>query len=99
MRWAVAMVARYDIRATSPTLIAEGPNAMPARRTSRVAAVGATATLLFIGYVVAAPVASAAAARYAITDLGSLGTGDLSVATAINNAGQVVGYSNPTPST
>jgi probable HAF family extracellular repeat protein len=73
---------------------------MPARRTSRVTAVGATATLLFIGYAVAAPIASAAAtARYAITDLGSFGTGDLSVATAINNAGQIVGYSNPTPST
>jgi probable HAF family extracellular repeat protein len=34
--------------------------------------------------------------KYAITDLGTLGTGDISVATAINNAGTVVGNVNPT---
>jgi probable HAF family extracellular repeat protein len=73
---------------------------MQAWWTSRVAEVGATTMFLFIGYAVPAPVASGATtARYTITDLGSLGTGDLSVATAINNAGQVVGYSDPTPST
>src|SRR5439155_37928 len=38
-------------------------------------------------------------ARYTVTDLGALGTGDFSVATAVNNAGQVVGYSNPTATT
>ncbi len=37
------------------------------------------------------------AARYTIVDLGSLGTGDYSVATAVNNAGVVVGYSQVTP--
>ncbi|OLB64417.1 MAG: hypothetical protein AUI10_11185 [Actinobacteria bacterium 13_2_20CM_2_72_6] len=57
----------------------------------------ATVTLLLAAY--AAPVPAAANARYTVTDLGALGTGDVSVATAVNNAGQVVGYSNPTPST
>jgi probable HAF family extracellular repeat protein len=46
---------------------------------------------------VVSPAAHAAPApRYTITDLGSLGTGDQSVATAVNNAGQVVGFSSPT---
>jgi probable HAF family extracellular repeat protein len=62
----------------------------------RIAVLGAGATLLLAGY--ATPVQASVAARYTIIDLGSLGTGDLSVATAVNNAGQVVGYSNPTPS-
>ncbi|MDT5038052.1 MAG: hypothetical protein QOE03_3237 [Micromonosporaceae bacterium] len=71
---------------------------MQARMASRIAAVGTTVALLLPGY---APAASAGTgtARYTITDLGSLGTGDLSVATAVNNAGQVVGYSNPSPIT
>jgi probable HAF family extracellular repeat protein len=47
----------------------------------------------------AAPAAAATPARYTITDLGSLGTGDYSVATAVNNAGMVVGYSYATPFT
>lgn len=38
-----------------------------------------------------------AAALYAVTDLGTLGTGNLSVANAINNAGVVVGYTDVTP--
>lgn len=41
--------------------------------------------------------AAATAAPYAITDLGTLGTGNLSVATAISNTGEVVGYSDATP--
>ena len=52
----------------------------------------ATVTLLLAAY--AAPVPAAANARYTVTDLGALGTGDVSVATAVNNAGQVVGYSS-----
>lgn len=36
-------------------------------------------------------------ALYSVTDLGTLGTGNLSVATAINNAGVVVGYTDVTP--
>jgi probable HAF family extracellular repeat protein len=40
----------------------------------------------------AAPVPS----RYTVTDLGTLGSGDASVANAINNAGTVVGNFNPT---
>jgi probable HAF family extracellular repeat protein len=38
-----------------------------------------------------------AAALYSITDLGTLGTGNMSVANAINNAGVVVGYTFVTP--
>ena len=45
----------------------------------------------------AAPAAAATPARYTVTDLGSLGTGDYGVATAVNNAGTVVGYSYATP--
>jgi probable HAF family extracellular repeat protein len=45
----------------------------------------------------ASQASAATPARYTITDLGSPGTGDLSVAMAVNNAGTVVGYSNPTP--
>jgi probable HAF family extracellular repeat protein len=41
--------------------------------------------------------ATAAAALYSVTDLGTLGTGNLSVANAINNAGVVVGYTDVTP--
>jgi probable HAF family extracellular repeat protein len=41
--------------------------------------------------------AATAAALYSVTDLGTLGTGNLSVANAINNAGVVVGYTEPTP--
>ena len=65
---------------------------------SRFGVVASTIILLTTGLSVAAPAASGAAAtpRYTITDLGSLGTGDLSVAKGINNAGAVVGYSNPT---
>src|SRR5213595_446681 len=45
----------------------------------------------------AAPVEpAAAAARYAVTDLGVLPGGDLSSATAVNNAGHVVGYATTT---
>ena len=38
-----------------------------------------------------------AAALYSVTDLGALGTGNLSVANAVNNAGVVVGYTDVTP--
>ncbi|HEY3866734.1 MAG TPA: hypothetical protein VGM10_00210 [Actinocrinis sp.] len=40
--------------------------------------------------------AAAATPLYSVTDLGTLGTGNLSVANAINNAGVVVGYTEPT---
>ena len=40
---------------------------------------------------------AASAAQYTLTDLGTLGTGGTSVATAVNNAGVVVGYSDVTP--
>jgi probable HAF family extracellular repeat protein len=70
---------------------------MHARRAGRIGVVAGTSTLLLTGLTVVAPAASGATtARYTITDLGSLGTGDLSVAKGINNAGVVVGYSNPT---
>ena len=42
----------------------------------------------------AGPASAATTARYTVTDLGSLGTGDYSVANAINNAGVVVGNTN-----
>jgi probable HAF family extracellular repeat protein len=64
-----------------------------------------TGALLLGGYAAATTTpatttpAMVATARYSIADLGALGTGDLSVATAVNNAGQVVGYSAPTAST
>jgi len=45
----------------------------------------------------AASATAAAAALYSVTDLGTLGTGNLSVANAINNAGVVVGSTNVTP--
>lgn len=38
-----------------------------------------------------------AAALFSVTDLGTVGTGNLSVANAINNAGVVVGYTDVTP--
>jgi probable HAF family extracellular repeat protein len=60
---------------------------------------GVTTTLAFAALAVPAAIAATTTARYTITDLGALGTGDFSVATAVNNAGVVVGYSNPTPST
>jgi probable HAF family extracellular repeat protein len=44
------------------------------------------------GPAAAVPAGAASAPRYTITDLGTLG-GDRSVATAISNSGQVVGYS------
>ena len=40
---------------------------------------------------------AASAAQFTLTDLGTLGTGGTSVATAVNNAGVVVGYSDVTP--
>jgi probable HAF family extracellular repeat protein len=43
--------------------------------------------------------AATPAARYTITDLGTLGTGNLSVAMAINDDGVVVGYADPTADT
>src|SRR6266511_2988670 len=65
-------------------------------RLPRRLVLAAASVPLAVGY---APPASAAPApaRYVVTDLGALGTGDFSVATAINNAGVVVGYSNVTP--
>jgi probable HAF family extracellular repeat protein len=67
---------------------------MDVRRASVI--VGTTA-LLLTGLAGVAPAASGAtAAHYTIMDLGSLGTGDASVAKGVNNAGVVVGYSNPT---
>jgi probable HAF family extracellular repeat protein len=63
---------------------------------SRLAAAAAL-VLALAGY--APPAVAAGTAPYTIVDLGALGTGDLSVATAVSNAGQVVGYSNPTPFT
>lgn len=44
-----------------------------------------------------ASAASPAKVTYSITDLGTLGSGNLSVANAINNAGVVVGYTEVTP--
>ena len=60
---------------------------------------GATALLVLAALAVPAAYATTGTARYTVTDLGALGTGDFSVATAVNNAGQVVGYSNPTATT
>jgi probable HAF family extracellular repeat protein len=40
--------------------------------------------------------ASTVSALYSVTDLGTLGTGNLSVANAISNAGVAVGYTEPT---
>ena len=60
---------------------------------------GATALLVLAALAVPAAYAATGTARYTVTDLGALGTGDFSVATAVNNAGQVVGYSNPTATT
>jgi probable HAF family extracellular repeat protein len=60
----------------------------------------AGSAVMALGLAAVSPAAYAASApRYTITDLGSLGTGDQSVATAVNNAGQVVGFSSPTPFT
>ena len=67
----------------------------PIRRLRRLTVLP-LAVALFSPVPFAAPAAAATPARYTVTDLGSLGTGDYSVATAVNNAGTVVGYSNPT---
>jgi probable HAF family extracellular repeat protein len=55
-------------------------------------AAAATGVLLGQCAVAAAASAAPAPAAYTITDLGVLGAGDNSVATAVNNAGEVVGY-------
>ncbi|MEV4641193.1 hypothetical protein AB0J80_28015 [Actinoplanes sp. NPDC049548] len=70
---------------------------MHARSLGLIGVATATAVALVPGLPTVA--SAATAARYTITDLGSLGTGDLSVAKAVNNAGVVVGYSNPTGAT
>jgi probable HAF family extracellular repeat protein len=66
-----------------------------ARRSRLAAAVplSVAAAALLSPVPVAGPAHAAVPARYTVTDLGSLGTGDLSAATAVNNAGVVVGYS------
>lgn len=67
-------------------------------RAPRIAAV-CIALLAPLPFAVPASAAApaAAASRYTITDLGTLGTGSTSVANAVNNAGVVVGYSDVTP--
>jgi probable HAF family extracellular repeat protein len=66
---------------------------------NRIRVTGLCAALV-VPLLVAAPSAAATAtvapARYSITDLGTLGTGNVSVANAINNAGVVVGYTDVT---
>jgi probable HAF family extracellular repeat protein len=62
---------------------------------NRIRVIGLCAALV-VPLLVAAPGAAATPARYTITDLGTLGTGNLSVANAINNAGVVVGYTDVT---
>ena len=55
--------------------------------------------LLVAPLAVAASASAACPARvaYSVTDLGTLGSGNVSVANAINNAGVVVGFTEPTP--
>ena len=57
----------------------------------------AVAFLPALGTAPAAAHAATGAGLYSITDLGTLGSGNLSVANAINNAGVVVGYTDVTP--
>ncbi|MEE4540364.1 hypothetical protein V2S66_00085 [Streptomyces sp. V4-01] len=69
------------------------------RRTTAFAPrIAAVCIVLLAPLPLALPASAAApAARYAVTDLGTLGTGSTSVADAVNNAGVVVGYSDVTP--
>ena len=63
----------------------------------RITMVFGALVLLVAPLPLAASASAASPAPYSITDLGTLGSGNLSVANAINNAGVVVGYTQVTP--